>query len=94
MRILPVLDLKGGQVVRGLAGRRQEYQPIRSRLTPSCQPLAVVAVVAPYDWTSYVNSTHVPPDGSVSHVAKARSNMALSSVAPIRFRCAPGTTFN
>jgi phosphoribosylformimino-5-aminoimidazole carboxamide ribotide isomerase len=41
MRILPVLDLKGDQVVRGLAGRRHEYQPIVSRLTPSCRPMEV-----------------------------------------------------
>jgi phosphoribosylformimino-5-aminoimidazole carboxamide ribotide isomerase len=41
MLILPVLDLKKGVVVRGIAGRRQEYQPITSRLTASCQPLDV-----------------------------------------------------
>jgi phosphoribosylformimino-5-aminoimidazole carboxamide ribotide isomerase len=41
MRILPVLDLLTGQVVRGVAGRRQEYRPIVSRLTTSCRPLDV-----------------------------------------------------
>jgi len=41
MRLLPVLDLMGGQVVRGIAGRRQEYRPIASRWTASCQPLDV-----------------------------------------------------
>src|SRR5262245_26017684 len=41
MRILPVLDLLGGQVVRGVAGRRQDYRPVVSRLTPSSQPLDV-----------------------------------------------------
>jgi phosphoribosylformimino-5-aminoimidazole carboxamide ribotide isomerase len=41
MRILPVLDLKQGQVVRGIAGQRQEYQPIVSRLTASSLPLDV-----------------------------------------------------
>src|SRR5207253_10808791 len=41
MRIIPVLDLKGGQVVRGVAGRRQEYRPIRSVLTPSTRPVDV-----------------------------------------------------
>jgi phosphoribosylformimino-5-aminoimidazole carboxamide ribotide isomerase len=38
MRIIPVMDLKAGHVVRACAGRRQDYQPIRSRLTPSSQP--------------------------------------------------------
>jgi phosphoribosylformimino-5-aminoimidazole carboxamide ribotide isomerase len=39
MLILPVLDVKGGQVVRGVAGRREHYQPIVSGLTSSCRPL-------------------------------------------------------
>ena len=41
MRILPVIDLKGGLVVRGVAGRRQEYRPVVSRLTPSSRPIDV-----------------------------------------------------
>jgi phosphoribosylformimino-5-aminoimidazole carboxamide ribotide isomerase len=41
MRILPVLDLQNGLVVRGVGGRRQEYRPIVSRLTPSSNPLDV-----------------------------------------------------
>jgi phosphoribosylformimino-5-aminoimidazole carboxamide ribotide isomerase len=38
MLILPVLDLKGGVVVRGVGGRRQEYGPVASRLTQSSAP--------------------------------------------------------
>ena len=41
MRVLPVIDLLGGQVVRGVAGRREEYRPIVSRLTSSTRPLDV-----------------------------------------------------
>lgn len=41
MRILPVLDLQGGQVVRGIAGRRREYRPIQSPLTTTSAPLDV-----------------------------------------------------
>jgi phosphoribosylformimino-5-aminoimidazole carboxamide ribotide isomerase len=41
MRILPVLDLLGGQVVRGVAGQRQDYRPVVSRLTRSSRPLDV-----------------------------------------------------
>jgi phosphoribosylformimino-5-aminoimidazole carboxamide ribotide isomerase len=39
--ILPVLDLMQGQIVRGIAGRRDTYRPIVSRLTDSADPLAV-----------------------------------------------------
>jgi HisA/HisF family protein len=45
MRVVGVLDVMGGQVVRGLAGRRHEYRPIVSSLTPSCQPADVARVL-------------------------------------------------
>jgi phosphoribosylformimino-5-aminoimidazole carboxamide ribotide isomerase len=38
MKILPVLDVMNGQVVRGVAGRRHEYRPIVSKLTQSTDP--------------------------------------------------------
>jgi phosphoribosylformimino-5-aminoimidazole carboxamide ribotide isomerase len=41
MRIIPVIDLKCGLVVRAIAGRRHQYQPITSKLTRSCQPTDV-----------------------------------------------------
>jgi phosphoribosylformimino-5-aminoimidazole carboxamide ribotide isomerase len=45
MRIIPVLDLKFGLVVRGIAGRREEYRPIISRLTSSCLPIDVARAI-------------------------------------------------
>ncbi len=41
MRIIPVLDVMGGVVVRAVGGRREEYRPIQSRLTNSTEPVAV-----------------------------------------------------
>src|SRR5262249_9370008 len=41
MRILPVLDLMHGRIVRGVGGRRHEYRPIQSRLVRSAEPLDV-----------------------------------------------------
>jgi phosphoribosylformimino-5-aminoimidazole carboxamide ribotide isomerase len=41
MRILPVLDVMGGAVVRGVGGRRHEYRPVVSRLTSSAAPIDV-----------------------------------------------------
>ncbi len=41
MQILPVLDVMGGAVVRGVGGRRHEYRPVVSRLTSSCAPVDV-----------------------------------------------------
>ena len=41
MRVIPVIDLKAGQVVRGIAGRREAYRPIESQLVPSAAPALV-----------------------------------------------------
>lgn len=41
MRVIPVIDLLGGQVVRGIAGRRHEYQPIESPLAADARPATV-----------------------------------------------------
>jgi phosphoribosylformimino-5-aminoimidazole carboxamide ribotide isomerase len=40
-RIIPVLDVLGGHVVRAVGGRRSEYRPIVSRVTNSTEPLHV-----------------------------------------------------
>jgi phosphoribosylformimino-5-aminoimidazole carboxamide ribotide isomerase len=41
MRVVAVLDLQAGVVVRGRAGRRSEYRPVAGPLTPSARPLDV-----------------------------------------------------
>lgn len=46
MRVIPVLDVMHGEVVRGIGGRRHEYQPIVSRLTASTRPLDVADALA------------------------------------------------
>jgi phosphoribosylformimino-5-aminoimidazole carboxamide ribotide isomerase len=52
MHFLPVIDIRGGIVVRALAGRRNEYRPLVSRLTDSTDPLAVAtAICDQYGWT-------------------------------------------
>ncbi|HWQ82955.1 MAG TPA: HisA/HisF-related TIM barrel protein, partial [Anaerolineales bacterium] len=38
MRIIPVLDLLGGQVVHARRGERQNYQPVESVLCDSAEP--------------------------------------------------------
>jgi len=41
MRIVPVIDLKGGVVVHARRGRRDEYAPLHSPLVDGCEPVAV-----------------------------------------------------
>jgi phosphoribosylformimino-5-aminoimidazole carboxamide ribotide isomerase len=40
-RLIPVLDVMNGQVVRAVGGRRDEYRPIVSQLTNSTEPIEV-----------------------------------------------------
>jgi phosphoribosylformimino-5-aminoimidazole carboxamide ribotide isomerase len=41
MRVIPVIDLMGGLVVRGIAGRREEYRPIVSQIAADARPATV-----------------------------------------------------
>jgi len=41
MRVIPVIDVMNGQVVRGVAGRRSEYKPIVSQIAADSQPATV-----------------------------------------------------
>lgn len=41
MKIIPVLDLKDGEVVIGKPGERSSYAPVESKLTDSSKPLQV-----------------------------------------------------
>lgn len=45
MQIVPVIDLKGGQVVHARMGERDRYAPIRSSLCDGSDPLTVVDAV-------------------------------------------------
>ena len=45
MRILPVLDLMNGLVVRGIAGRRDSYRPVTGTLAPSADALIVARAI-------------------------------------------------
>lgn len=40
-RIIPVIDVMGGVVVHAVAGKREAYRPLESRLTDSTHPLQV-----------------------------------------------------
>ena len=45
MRIIPVIDVMSGVVVRGIGGRRKEYEPLVSQLTSSIDPVEVARVL-------------------------------------------------
>ena len=45
MLVIPAIDLMGGQVVRGVAGRRDRYRPIKSRLTDTASPEKIASAL-------------------------------------------------
>ena len=40
--LIPVIDLKDGMVVHAHEGRREEYRPVHSRLSPGAEPSKIV----------------------------------------------------
>jgi phosphoribosylformimino-5-aminoimidazole carboxamide ribotide isomerase len=42
LRVIPVIDLMGGEVVRARMGDRASYRPLESPLSPTSDPVAVV----------------------------------------------------
>jgi len=54
VRVIPVIDLLGGAVVRGVGGQRDKYRPIESHLVDSSEPLAVANAIRDYLGTSYI----------------------------------------
>jgi phosphoribosylformimino-5-aminoimidazole carboxamide ribotide isomerase len=65
MRVIGVLDLMGTQVVRGVAGRRQDYRPVVSRLTASSEPLEVACALREHLglWELYLAELDAIDDG-------------------------------
>jgi phosphoribosylformimino-5-aminoimidazole carboxamide ribotide isomerase len=45
MKLIPVIDLMQGQVVRAVRGNRQAYRPIESRLCHSSDPVTVAKIL-------------------------------------------------
>lgn len=43
MRVIPVIDVRQGQVVHAIQGEREHYRPVTSVLTDSAEPRAVAA---------------------------------------------------
>ena len=47
LQVIPVLDLAGGQAVRGVRGERSAYRPIRSTLAAGSDPVDIAAALLP-----------------------------------------------
>src|SRR5438046_7414972 len=81
MRVVPVLDLKGGIVVHARRGQRADYQPLRSKLADGCDPVPLARALCAVGDTSslYVADLDALAGESVDVATLA----ALSEVAEL-----------
>jgi len=45
MRVIPVIDLKGGVAVHAVRGERERYRPVRSRIAAGSDPVELTRSV-------------------------------------------------
>lgn len=83
MRVVPVIDLMHGQVVRGVAGNRSEYRPVVSRLAADASPAAVAAAFAKLGFReAYVADLDAIAGRPANHAAyRAIRTAGLASLA-------------
>jgi phosphoribosylformimino-5-aminoimidazole carboxamide ribotide isomerase len=81
MRIVPVVDLKGGIVVHARHGQRDAYGPLRSPLVEGCEPVAVAQALcdAAHTDTLYVADL----DAIAGAPADVETIASLSAVAEL-----------
>jgi phosphoribosylformimino-5-aminoimidazole carboxamide ribotide isomerase len=79
MRIVPVLDLKGGVVVHARKGQREAYAPLRSPLVDGSEPVAVAAALCALCRTSTLYVADL--DALAGEPADVATLSALTTVA-------------
>jgi phosphoribosylformimino-5-aminoimidazole carboxamide ribotide isomerase len=87
-RIVPVIDIMGGQVVRAVGGRRGEYRPVRSVLTDSTEPGAVARALVD---AAAANWLYVADLDAIMHrLPDVRSVRAIVEAAGVPVECDGG----
>jgi HisA/HisF family protein len=81
MRIIPVLDIKGGIVVHARRGRRADYEPLRSPLVDGCEPVAVARALCAAARTSSLYVADL--DALAGAPVDVATPAALSAVAEL-----------
>jgi HisA/HisF family protein len=79
MRIVPVIDLKGGIVVHARRGQRDEYAPLRSPLVEGSEPVSVARALCD---VCHTNTVYVADlDALAGHPIDEATVAELASVA-------------
>jgi uncharacterized protein related to proFAR isomerase len=79
VKLVPVIDLAGGVVVRAVRGEREKYRPIVSRLCDGHDPADIAIALANYCAadTLYIADLDAIRGGAVQHAALARITEAV-----------------
>ena len=79
MKLVPVIDLAGGVVVRAIRGERERYRPIVSRLCAGHDPADIAIALVNYCAadTLYIADLDAIRGGAVQHAALARITSAI-----------------
>jgi HisA/HisF family protein len=81
MRIVPVLELKGGIVVHARRGQRADYAPLRSPLVDGCEPVPVARALCAVAQTTSLYVADL--DALSGESADVATLAALSAVAEL-----------
>jgi phosphoribosylformimino-5-aminoimidazole carboxamide ribotide isomerase len=83
VKLVPVIDLAGGTVVRAVRGERERYRPIVSRLSAGHDPADIAIALANYCAadTLYIADLDAIRGGAVQQAALARIAGALPGCA-------------
>ena len=81
MEVIPVIDLKDGQVVHAVAGQRDRYAPVSSPLTPTPRPFMVAKAFESLG----LNSVYVADLDAIQGTAEA-DECSLAEIATVSKR--------
>jgi phosphoribosylformimino-5-aminoimidazole carboxamide ribotide isomerase len=81
VQVIPVIDLMQGRVVRGVGGRRSEYRPIHSLLSPNAEPASVARGLASAGFreTYVADLDAIENKGDGSHLSENKDSRPLCS---------------
>lgn len=84
MQIIPVIDLLNGIVVHAKKGERHRYQAITSALTPSSEPLAIVAALLalyPFQQLYIADLNAIQKLSNIQNSTKSNNIDVIASIA-------------
>lgn len=88
MRVIPVIDILKGKAVQAIMGERKKYQPIKTVLTPSPDPLDIaVAFKELFNFNELYIADLDAIQGSASNIEvikKISNSTDLKLITPLR----------